>query len=63
MMQPIEPSHRPGAGRVCVLPERCRAGIHSFGQRLALRLDYKRALPSDMLAGPQDLKAADFEDL
>jgi SNF2 family DNA or RNA helicase len=38
-------------------------GFASFEQRLAERLDYKRALSSDMLAGPQELTMADFEDL
>lgn len=38
-------------------------GFNSFEQRLGERLDYKRTLSGDMLAGPQEVKLADFEDL
>lgn len=38
-------------------------GFPSFEQRLAERLDYKRDLSKDMLAGSQELTADDFDDL
>lgn len=38
-------------------------GFESFEQRLAERLDYKRGLSADMLAGPQELSMEDFGDL
>lgn len=38
-------------------------GFESFEQRLAERLDYKRGLSADMLAGPQVLSMEDFGDI
>lgn len=38
-------------------------GYESFEQRLAQRLDYKRDLSKDMLAGAQELSIDDFDDL
>lgn len=38
-------------------------GFESFEERLGGRLDYKRALSTDMLAGPQEVTLSDFDDL
>lgn len=38
-------------------------GFESFEQRLAERLDGKRALSADMLQGPQEISIEDFRDL
>jgi len=38
-------------------------GFESFEQRLAERLDYKRGLSADMLAGQQELSMEDFRDI
>lgn len=38
-------------------------GFASFEERLAERLDYKRDLSRDMLAGSKELSVEDFDDL